>query len=197
MIIGICGFQGSGKDTVADYLCAAHGFVRLSFAGVLKDVCAALFGWNREMLEGRTKEARVAREQADPWWSEKLGIEGFSPRLALQLVGTDVFRRHFHTDIWVLALEKKLSSFPKVVITDCRFPNEIATLRRAGAIIYSVNRGAAPAWVADYVERGVVPVGVHESEYLWLGIRMDHTIENGGSLEDLYARVEAVIQGII
>jgi hypothetical protein len=49
--------------------------------------------------------------------------------------------------------------------------------------------------VADYVARGVVPVGVHESEYLWLGIRMDHTIENGGTLEDLYEQVERAIQG--
>ena len=37
MIIGCCGFQGSGKDTIADYLQNIYGFKRESFAGPLKD----------------------------------------------------------------------------------------------------------------------------------------------------------------
>ena len=48
MIIGICGFIGSGKDTIADYLVNFHGFRRESFANTLKDAVAAVFGWDRE-----------------------------------------------------------------------------------------------------------------------------------------------------
>ena len=43
MIIGICGFQGSGKDTIADYLQNIYGFKRDSFAATLKDAVAAVF----------------------------------------------------------------------------------------------------------------------------------------------------------
>jgi len=40
MIIGICGFIGSGKDTIADYLVNLHHFRRESFASTLKDAVA-------------------------------------------------------------------------------------------------------------------------------------------------------------
>lgn len=53
-IIGITGLIGSGKDTIADYLITSHSFKRLSFASSLKDAVSAVFGWNRDMLEGTT-----------------------------------------------------------------------------------------------------------------------------------------------
>ena len=55
-IIGVCGFQGAGKDTIADYLQNFHQFRRESFAGTLKDAVASIFGWDRILLEGRTKD---------------------------------------------------------------------------------------------------------------------------------------------
>ena len=63
MIIGFVGFIGSGKDTAADYLFNFHEFRRESFANTLKDAVAAVFGWDRVLLEGRTKEAREWRAQ--------------------------------------------------------------------------------------------------------------------------------------
>jgi hypothetical protein len=193
MILGICGLQGAGKDTLADILCEGHGYVRLSFAGILKDVCAVLFGWDREMLEGRTSAARLEREVVDEWWSQRLGIPGFTPRLALQLIGTDVMRNHFHDQIWVAALERRLMLSPRVVITDCRFPNEMAMIRGAGGQILHVERGSEPAWVSAYKNEGVVPVGVHSSEYVWMGERFDHVVQNDGSLEDLGSIIHGVL----
>ena len=66
-IIAICGFQGSGKDTLADILVNNYGYTRVSFAGAVKDVAAVIFSWDREMLEGRTKESREKREEIDEW----------------------------------------------------------------------------------------------------------------------------------
>ena len=84
MIIGITGLIGSGKDTAADYLCTVHGFKRMSFAGTLKDAVAAVFGWDRELLEGSTKASREWREQVDEWWANRLGIPDLTPRYILQ-----------------------------------------------------------------------------------------------------------------
>jgi cytidylate kinase len=53
MIIGVCGLIGAGKDTIADYLVNVHGFRRDSFAASLKDAVAAIFGWDRDMIESQ------------------------------------------------------------------------------------------------------------------------------------------------
>lgn len=193
MIIGLCGFQGSGKDTVADVLCANHSYVRISFAGILKDVCAAIFGWDREMLEGRTAEARAEREVVDEWWAKRLGMPYFTPREALQQIGTQIFRRYFHADIWLAALEKRIGDYENVVITDCRFPNEIALLRSLGGIIVNIQRGAQPDWVIPYKTMGVKPAGVHESEYVWTAETFDYVVKNDGSLADLEKRLKDIL----
>ncbi len=125
MIIGICGLQSSGKDTVGDYLINNHGFKKLSFAEVLKDILSILFSWDRKKLEGLTFEDRLWREKPDLWWSKELNIQEFSPRYAMQFIGTDLFREHFKNDIWVIILKKRileLSQTTNLVITDCRFP---------------------------------------------------------------------------
>ena len=147
MIIGICGFIGSGKDTVADYLVNFHEFRRESFASTLKDAVANVFGWDRTMLEGRTKEAREWREQVDHWWAERLDMPTLTPRWVLQYWGTEVCRKGFHDDIWIASLENKLrNSKDHVVISDCRFPNEISSIKNAGGHIVWVQRGALPDW---------------------------------------------------
>ena len=112
-IVGICGLIGHGKDTVAGYL-IENNFQRISFAGVLKDACANIFGWDRILLEGNTPESRVFREQVDEWWAKRLDIPNFTPRWALQHVGTDVFRMNFHPDIWVAACERQVEIDGKV-----------------------------------------------------------------------------------
>lgn len=59
IIIGLCGAQGAGKDTVGEILINEYGFHKLSFASALKDMLAALFSWPRELLEGDTEESRI------------------------------------------------------------------------------------------------------------------------------------------
>ena len=201
MIIGLVGFIGSGKDTAADFLVNQHGWRRDSFAAPLKDAVATVFGWDRDLLEGRTTESRAWRECVDSWWSDRLGME-ITPRRVLQLWGTEVVRRGYHNDMWVASLEHRLlKTTDNVVITDCRFPNEITAIQRSGGRVFRIQRGPDPAWMPsamEYLEnRGEIcqPPSLlpHASEWSWLASRLDATITNDGSIGDLYTSLEAVI----
>jgi hypothetical protein len=205
MIIGICGFIGSGKDTVADYLVNNHSFRRESFANTLKDAVASVFGWDRVMLEGRTREAREWREQVDPWWAERLNMPNLTPRLALQLWGTEVCRRGFHDDIWIASLENKLrNSKDDVVISDCRFPNEISSIKNAGGIVLRVVRGPEPSWYNLALEENLnkshsanielMKLKIHASETSWVGTNFDHILDNNSTLDSLFNQVELLVQ---
>lgn len=200
MIIGICGLIGSGKDTAADYLVNFHEFRRGSFAGILKDAVSSVFGWDRELLEGRTKESREWRERVDPWWSERLNMPNLTPRWVLQYWGTEVCRKAFHDDIWIAGLENKLrSTSDNVVISDCRFPNEIQAIRNQGGKIVQVQRGVLPHWydIAVQANRGVESAkrflaaeGIHASETSWIGDKFDYCIDNNRGLDHLYAQLK-------
>ena len=70
MLIGLLGFIGSGKNSVAEQF-AKNGFTTDSFAAPLKDAVSDIFGWPRNMLEGDTDHSRAFREAPDQWWSQK------------------------------------------------------------------------------------------------------------------------------
>jgi hypothetical protein len=208
MILGVTGFIGSGKDTVADYLCTFHGFKRLSFAASLKDAVSAVFGWDRELLEGTTKTSREWREVKDEWWSNRLGIE-ITPRYILQQWGTEVCRNGFHSDIWVASVENKLrNTKDNIVITDCRFINEVAAIKNAGGITMRVSRGLQPSWyeAAIAYNRGpnrnpewslskskLIALKVHASEYSSVGLEYDFYIQNNGTIDELHSSIKSIV----
>jgi hypothetical protein len=201
MIIGICGLIGSGKDTIADYLVNIHEFRRDSFAATLKDAVAAVFGWDRDMLEGRSRSSREWREQQDVWWSQRLGRE-ITPRWVLQHWGTEVCRQGFHDAIWIASLENKLRrTSDDVVISDCRFPNEIQAIRNQGGYVIRVVRGPDPEWFecAQQTpnEMSRLYPKIHASEYSWAATDFDRIIKNDGSLDDLYSEINNLVQYLL
>ena len=206
MIIGLVGFIGSGKGTVGELL-RLHGYKQASFAGALKDTASVLFGWDRALLEGDTDMSRLFREQKDEFWSSRFGYD-FSPRLALQLLGTEAGRDVFHPSVWIYALENRIKQLPNVVITDTRFPNEIEFIRSKGGVIVEVKRGERPEWYDDahhtnffqQADGGNLMEGkwpnIHVSEWAWIGQKIDYTIENDGTLTDLKRMVFDVLTEI-
>lgn len=215
IIIGVCGFQGSGKDTVADYLVNTHGFRRISFAGTLKDAISQVFGWDREMLEGRTTQSREWREQVDPWWSKRLNIPHLTPRWILQYWGTEVCRKSFHDDIWIASVEHRMLSLQdNVVLSDVRFPNEIRSIKNSGGMIIRTHRGPDPEWyhAAEIINQGSNYNGssrevldattkletfkIHTSETAWIGTKFDAVLDNDGSIDDLYTQIKNLLQSL-
>ena len=209
MIIGVCGFINSGKDTIADYLVNIHQFRRESFANTLKDAVAQVFGWDRDMLEGRTRQSREWRERVDPWWAKRLNMPTLTPRWILQYWGTEVCRRAFHDDIWIAALENKLrNSQDDIVISDCRFPNEIKSIKAAGGIVVRVIRGSEPEWYDAAVSANRGPNGntswaisraklerlqVHASESSWVGTKFNAVVDNNSSMDHLFLQINDLV----
>jgi hypothetical protein len=206
MIIGVVGLIGAGKDTIADYLVNIHEFSRESFANTLKDAVAAVFGWDRDLLEGRTRHSREWREQVDPWWAERLHMPTLTPRWVLQHWGTEVVRRGFHDDTWIASLENKLrKSQDDVVISDCRFPNEIAAIKQAGGVVVRVCRGPDPSWFQTAIRANagseidklaLERLAVHASETAWVGTNFDAVLDNNSSMDHLYQQITDLVQGL-
>jgi hypothetical protein len=198
MIVGLVGFMGSGKGTAGDIL-ASHGFKRDSFAAPVKDAAAAIFGWDRALLEGDTDVSRKFRETPCPFWSEVYG-RPLTPREVLQKMGTEAGRNVFHPDLWTRALERRVTTdgSDKHVITDVRFPNEMKLVRELGGIVIEVYRGASPEWylTAQQLNENTNWDGtiqhmsdfpkIHYSEWAFIGSpEITHEIANIGTVEDL------------
>jgi len=133
VLIGLLAKKYHGKDTAADYLVENHGFVKLSFAKPLKDICRILFGFSDEQLYGSLKE------EIDSYWQ-------MSPRTVFQYVGTDMFRKQFNEKFWIMCLKRKYMAIIEanpnadVVISDVRFQNELNLVHELGGIVIKLYR---------------------------------------------------------
>lgn len=213
MIIGITGFIGSGKDTVAKYLQEIDpSYKRISFANRLKDMTASLYQWDREMLEGLTEKARNKREQKDEHLSYLLN-QDITPRNQLQLLGI-ALKEKIAPNIWAMLVKDEIvrNNYSNVVITDCRFPDEIEMIRSLNGMIIQVvrnnyypdwyklayleNTNALPWWKKLYNYKTYKKLKqVHESEKAWIGIsNPDAIIANNSSMQDLKEAVKQLYE---
>lgn len=172
MIIGITGRKGSGKDTAA-FVFEAAGYEKLKFAGALKEMIAALLEYQGvdedlifRMLEGDLKEVPT----------HYLG--GRTPRHAMQTLGTEWGRKLMHEDLWVDVTMNAADGHEGVVISDVRFPNEVAAIKDRGGVIYRVERP------------GVDRSDEHPSEALIDTLEVDETLLNtAASAEEFQSQV--------
>lgn len=179
-LIGIAGKAGAGKDTIADYLVREHGFTKLSWAGPLK-AAMAIMGFP-EPANRDDKEKPIE------------GF-GFSWRVAAQRLGTD-WGRAMDPDIWVKLMARELASQEleasvvhgreaRIVISDVRFGNEADMIRKDGQIWHVSGRAAELGAAAAHAsEAGILYMPPH-----------DKIFTNDGTLEHLYAKVEAALRG--
>lgn len=140
LIIGLMGPAGAGKDTAADHLEDHHGFVRYAFAQPMRTMLEAAF------VEAGIDYAyiyeRALKEQTIP------GL-GYSYRHLAQTLGTEWGRHQLDQDVWLRLAEMTLGLpaapvHDRIVITDVRFANEAAWVRRHGGVVLRIQRDTAP-----------------------------------------------------
>lgn len=212
-LIGLSGPAGVGKDTIADYLVAEHGFTKFSFSDALYREVSEAFGVAVEELQDREKKevphprltAAVCRDlqfaylmcgcghvaTAAEWEYE------FSPRWVLQHWGTE-YRRAQDPDYWV----KKTASWVQawldvtrddgephagLVNTSTRFPNEAEFIRALGGQVWHVRRrdtGGVASGLEHVAEQGLAV----EPE--------DITLLNYGSIDHLRTATCLALQSV-
>lgn len=126
-LLGLGHKARQGKNTVADVMKAQNNQIKLyAFADELKLYCKEnhddlVFEW--QIAQPRYTELKEPKE--DP-------IYGYTQ--ILQWYGTNVARKQ-DPDTWIKALDKRIhTDLPEVaVITDVRFPNEAAYVKKKAA----------------------------------------------------------------
>ena len=206
-IIGITGFSGSGKDTVAALL-AMRGFTRYAFADELREEVRnviSLLLYGAEHGAGGHEDAYLevyGKEIVEAIYAYELLPEMVyakpAPPLMRQLLqrhGTE-FRRTQDPNYWVSKLMEKIDNSDAalmalyggansdfVSISDVRFANEADAIRERGGKIWRVTRPNAHA-----------PDGIlhHISESGQSEIVADETLVNDGTVYDLALKVRGL-----
>lgn len=118
-----------------------------------------------------------------------------TPRLMLQLLGTEAGRGILHQNIWVNSLMADYNSQKSNwVITDTRFPNEAEAVLWRGGLLIRVNRPCFKCGGSGYHKMDCRPPSEHLSE---TGLdkykKWSYVIDNNGSLEDLVKKVKKIL----
>jgi len=176
MIVSISGKAGSGKDTIGDYLVKERGFKKIALADPIKRLVKDVF-----VLDDETVYDRKKREEPLEKWN------GWTVRKLLQFIGTELFRKNIDEAIWVKSLLYTIEKDKEhdYVISDARFKNEIENLKE-----YAKDDFLSIKVIRDgYV--GEVGIIGHESEKY--DLETDVVIENNGTFEDLYRKIDEII----
>jgi hypothetical protein len=180
----------------------------VKFADKVKDIVCLLIGCTREQLEDEefktaalSKEWNKTIEYLDNHDFPYYSVTKMTPRLLMQLVGTECGRDIIHPDIWVnatmteydyLTRWKKQGAYckvPNLIITDVRFPNELNAVESRDGFVIRVNR---PSFV-NYKGVQVEVFDVHPSETALDDHTFQYTILNNGTIEELIEKVKEIL----
>lgn len=183
-LIGLHGKAGCGKTTVGDYINNKHCALLFSFALPLKIASSELFFTDHEWFEDQElKNTKL------PYWD-------LTPREILQKLGTEGMRNLFGQDFWIKRMQLEIDSFTSdddlVVITDCRFQNEVDFIKDNGGIVIHLTRAGAD---------GNIGIQNHASEAdLDFSQFTDSNyvrVSNDGTVQKLYENLDCIVEQYI
>jgi hypothetical protein len=140
-IIAFSGRKQSGKTVCSEFLkglLLTNGYQDVeifNFADPLKeDICMNMFNLTYVQCYG---EDHSKNELVDAYWDDKQ----LSARDLMQLIGTDLFRK-LNKNVWVNALINKIkkTNHQIVIVSDCRFPNEVDAIKNNNGLVFRLNR---------------------------------------------------------
>jgi hypothetical protein len=177
-IIAFAGAKGSGKDTAA---LALPLHTNVKFAGALKSMLEALLRY-----QGCPEPMIVRYIEGDLKASPCPYLCGRTMRLAMQTLGTEWGRQTMADNFWLAAVENHIDNLElrRVVITDVRFPNEVAFVQAKGGRVLKVERPMLHGIIDN-----------HASETGIATLSCDGVIANDGTVEDLHERVLDTVSG--
>jgi hypothetical protein len=140
-IIAFAGRKQSGKTTCSEFVKTIFnnhliGVTNIyNFADPLKqNICIDILGLTHNQCYGSDDNKN---ELVDCYWDN----HQLSAREVMQIVGTDIFRT-MKQNVWSDAIINKINKDkPDVaIIADCRFPNEVNTVKRSGGWVIKLTR---------------------------------------------------------
>ncbi len=168
LIIGLAGKARAGKDEVADILVKHFAFTKMSSVDPVKKAAAILSGYAIEHFN-----AEQLKEKELEFW-------GISGRVFTQDIGM-FLREKYGEDFLLRRLELAMQNSPKgfsrIVLTNCRFDNETAWVRKQGGFVFHVD--------GNYPGRKEIPASDHATERGVTRMACDYMIMNDGTLADL------------
>jgi len=175
VIIGLSYSMYTGKTTAANYLVKNYGFVKVSFANKLKETVKDLYNLTDEQTKGKSKEIPIVE------------MNNLTPRDIMQKFGES--NRKIYCPVWINYVFQKtipsLSPASAVVIDDCRYKNEADKIKEYGGVVINILRDTG------------MPKGSHSSEIDLDGYVFDYVIENNGTKEDFYRKIDSILYTIL
>lgn len=150
-----------------------EGFI--NFPNITKDELSVLkesYNWTGDMITSMSRD--------EMYWSV---------RKLLQFIGTEMFRNLINRDIWVKNFISRIEPGTNYVVTDARFINEIECIKKhfGGKIMFiEVKRQGCDG----------VSVGIKNHESERYSLPSDVILENNGTIEELYCKVEDFLKDI-
>jgi len=166
-IIGICGYGGSGKDTIAGILRDDYQFVQIAFADKVRDTLYHLNPflpdanlYYCELIDTIGYDTAKRRYESIRKWLVKIG---HGMRLTID------------DSIWIRAAnlsEKMTGNIGGIVVSDVRYANEATAIKELGGEIWYVFRP------------GVDAASPEEKDSIRM-VKFDQIITNSGTIDDL------------
>ena len=205
-----------------------------AFASKLKQTASLLTGIPVEKFEDQEfKNTPIGEDWLVHWYIDRIGQKHLTlsaeeaimadgrdsgqdlltPRLLLQIIGTECIRDRVHPNAWVNALfadykyeihrsevPTRAAGFidqhvyPNWIITDMRFPNELEAVKSRGGITIRINRPYSTVAGDNGIPATFNHAQFHPSETALDDAEFDYTIENDSSIEDLIHTVSLILK---
>lgn len=181
-VIAVVGRIGAGKDVICDYLVTKYHGTKRGFSDPLYQILDII---NPAIPVGEslvTQKFKYYKDLVAEYGQDRAKRMFPEIRRLLQVIGTECGRNIHGPQCWTNAMARASASDHLTCVRDCRFPSEVDWVRSQDSLIIHVHSAweqAPTAHISDFAIDAKACA--------------DYSIENNGTLEALYDKVEGVL----